>query len=191
VKERILAGWAQNSPEPWINVMYCVCVFIYIYIQDLKAVNHGLFLIISECNPNNAPFTAGTNLWTPYLEVWQWAAQLQSPSNGDISHSHTYTLIIHFKHHQCVPLWNFKLCISNFLNSTKIIRWHQGSPLHELRGCKIQAKLGKRVATIVVVNGGEHSNTTYPTQLNPSWREPLDGMMGSIHGSLVPTTNGA
>ena len=34
-----------------------------------------------------------------------------------------------------------------------------------------------------VENGGEGDDTTQPTQLNHRQCEPLDGRMGSIHGS--------
>ena len=37
--------------------------------------------------------------------------------------------------------------------------------------------------TIEVENEGESGDTTHTTLLNPKQREPLDGRMGSIHGS--------
>ena len=47
----------------------------------------------------------------------------------------------------------------------------------------IRCKLIKRVMTIGVENGGESGDTTHLTSLNPRQRGPLDGKMGSIHGS--------
>ena len=53
----------------------------------------------------------------------------------------------------------------------------------------------QRAVTIGVENGGENGTTAHRTQLNPRQHEPLDGRMGSIHGSqwssLANPNNGA
>ena len=41
----------------------------------------------------------------------------------------------------------------------------------------------KRLATTRVMNGGKSGGSTHPTHLNLSQGDPLDGRMGSIHGS--------